>query len=154
MKNKKLKLIALAGVAVTTAVMLTGCGKNDVKTYDKNQINVNISGMEETNNIQEENNVVEENKSIFKDKSSLKYSSNPKDDENGKIAIQKLGEDIFKTQVKDGYYVYVDLGRCSSYSYIHLQTIYNGLHYHLKLYPTHCTNELFVQLVPRNFLVH
>ena len=108
MKNKKLKLIALAGVTVTTAVMLTGCGKNDVKTYDKNQINVNISGMEETNNIQEENNVVEENKSIFKDKSLLKYSSNPKDDENGKIAIQKLGEDIFKTQVKDGYYVYVD----------------------------------------------
>lgn len=108
MKNKKLKLIALAGVTLTTAVMLTGCGNNYVKTYDKDQMNVNIEEMTEANNIQELNNTIEENKSIFKDKTSLNYTSNPKDDENGKIAIQKLGEDIFKTEVKDGYYVYVD----------------------------------------------
>ena len=59
MKNKKLKLIALAGVTVTTAVMLTGCGKNDVKTYDKEQVNVNIEKVEEQNNVGENKLVVE-----------------------------------------------------------------------------------------------
>ncbi|MBO5348778.1 MAG: hypothetical protein J6A89_03035 [Clostridia bacterium] len=133
MKNKK--LIALAGVTLTTAVMLTGCGNNDVKTYDKERTNIatNISEMTGENVINEvienednvnsmvennvaKNNTIKENNitqnkevaSIFKGSSSLKYKSNLKDDENGKIAILKMGEDIFKTEVKDGYYTYVD----------------------------------------------
>ena len=59
MKSKKIKIVALAGVTVATAVMLTGCGNKEVKTYDKDKMNVNIVGMEETNNIQEENKVQE-----------------------------------------------------------------------------------------------
>ena len=57
MKNKKLKLVALAGVTVLTAVMLTGCGNNDVKTYDKEQVNVNIAEMTEENNVTENNDI-------------------------------------------------------------------------------------------------
>ena len=49
MKNKKLKLIALAGIVGVTALMLTGCGTNDVKTYDKEQISVNITEMTNQN---------------------------------------------------------------------------------------------------------
>ena len=50
MKNKKLKLIALAGVTVVTAIMLTGCGKNEVKTYDKDNVNVNVLESPNQNN--------------------------------------------------------------------------------------------------------
>ena len=117
MKNKKLKLIALAGVTVTTAVMLTGCGNKEVKTYDKEQMNINIVGLEEKNSIQEEYNMTEENKSSLKNssnsndseeknsiqeeykvteenKSSLKNNSNSKNDENGKIINENVQKEL------------------------------------------------------------
>ena len=52
---------------------------------------------------------VEENENIFQDASKLNYTSNFKDSQNGKIAILKLGENEFKTEQKDGFYIYTDM---------------------------------------------
>lgn len=46
--------------------------------------------------------------SVFDNVSNLEYTSNIQDDINGKIAILKNGEDEFKTEIRDGYYVYKD----------------------------------------------
>lgn len=46
--------------------------------------------------------------SVFDNVSNLEYTSNIQDDINGKIAILKNGEDEFKTEVRDGYYIYKD----------------------------------------------
>lgn len=51
---------------------------------------------------------VDTNKSIFEDSSKLNYTANLKDDINGKIAVLKEGENVFKTEQKNGYYIYVD----------------------------------------------
>lgn len=75
MKNKK--LIALAGVTLTTAVMLTGCGNNDVKTYDKEQMNVNISEITESNNVRGVNDLKAEDSnenSTIKEQAKLNIS--------------------------------------------------------------------------------
>ena len=45
-------------------------------------------------------------KSIFDQANSLKFTSNLTDDINGKIALLKMGENQFKTEIKDGYYMY------------------------------------------------
>lgn len=45
-------------------------------------------------------------KSIFDEANSLKFTSNLTDDINGKIALLKMGENQFKTEIKDGYYMY------------------------------------------------
>ena len=44
-------------------------------------------------------------KSIFDQANSLKFTSNLTDDINGKIALLKMGENQFKTEIKDGYYM-------------------------------------------------
>ena len=47
-------------------------------------------------------------KSVFDVDLPLEYHKDWKNDENGKIAILKMGEKIFKTEIKDTYYTYVD----------------------------------------------
>lgn len=89
MNNKKIKLIGLAGITLLSAIMLTGCGNNDVKTYDKEQMNVsaNINNFATTNNVEE---VVE---NTFKEKNTTE--SNTTSDNNAtttkftKLSFQK-----------------------------------------------------------------
>lgn len=97
MKNKKLKLIVLAGVTAMAAVMLTGCGNKNVKNYDKDQ--VNIAEITEQNNVVENttsqnNNQVQNNK----DEVALKaIAAALKDDkwidDNIKFKQNSFGED-------------------------------------------------------------
>ena len=47
-------------------------------------------------------------KSYFEQNKDLSYTSNFKDDINGKVALIKMGEDVFKTTQADGYYIYDD----------------------------------------------
>lgn len=61
------------------------------------------------------NNNGNNNTSIFDNASSLSYTNNIKDDINGKTALLKIGEQGFKTEVKDGYYIYTDLFSKSYY---------------------------------------
>lgn len=92
MKNKKLKIIALAGVTVITAIMLTGCGSNDVKTYDKEQMNVSISEITGTNNTLEELNKVTEENNITNENAVSKneVSNSDKPSTNGKVVNVQL----------------------------------------------------------------
>ncbi len=56
MKNKNLKIINLVGIITILIVMLTGCGNNEVKTYDKEaQINTNLSNLSGENQSSNEN---------------------------------------------------------------------------------------------------
>lgn len=50
----------------------------------------------------------DDTESVFEKYADLDYSSNLKDDINGKVALIKLGEKTFQTEMKDGYYIYVD----------------------------------------------
>lgn len=104
MKNKKLKLIALAGVTVTTAVMLTGCGNNDVKTYDKDQMNVNIAEMTEQNVVvEDDNNKVESNnKTSTNDVKKEEQTSNSNNNKNNvSVDKDKVANEAIKKALKD-----------------------------------------------------
>lgn len=46
--------------------------------------------------------------SIFEINKNLEYTSNLKDKANGRVAIFKLGEKTFQTEMHDGYYTYKD----------------------------------------------
>ncbi len=50
----------------------------------------------------------EEKKSYFEENSSLQFSSVLNDDNNGKVALLRLGENALKTEESDGYYIYKD----------------------------------------------
>ena len=63
---------------------------------EKEDINTNTEDKENTK------------KSVFDVDSTLEYHKDWKNDENGKIAILKMGEKIFKTEIADTYYTYVD----------------------------------------------
>lgn len=56
MKNKSVRLINLVGIITILVMMLTGCGNNELKTYDKEEpINTNLSDLSEENKISNEN---------------------------------------------------------------------------------------------------
>lgn len=46
---------------------------------------------------------------VFQDASKFDYISNFTNSQNGRIAILKMGEEVFKTKQKDGYYTYTDM---------------------------------------------
>lgn len=50
MKNKNLRIINLVGITIILVIMLTGCGNNELKTYNKDEpINTNLSELSEEN---------------------------------------------------------------------------------------------------------
>jgi len=67
-----------------------------------------INGNKLDNNTEDKTTEQIGNESIFDDTSKLEYTNNWKDDINGKIAILKMGEGVFKTKIENDYYTYID----------------------------------------------
>ncbi|MBO5348777.1 MAG: hypothetical protein J6A89_03030 [Clostridia bacterium] len=100
MKNKKLKFSGLVGITLLSAIMLTGCGNNDVKTYDKEQVNVDISEITNMNNdLEELNELAEENK-IIDDTSSENQISNSDNNQNSNKS--SIGGKVVNVQLQTG----------------------------------------------------
>ena len=113
MKNKKeilltiilvIAIIVIIGMGVFIYMQKVEADRQIGETENKQQ-ELQEELQEEINpEVQQEN----EKKSIFDQASKLEYTTNMEDDINGKIAILKMGEDIFKTKIEKDYYTYTD----------------------------------------------
>ena len=109
MKNKKEILLTILLIIAIIIIIVMGVfiymHKVEADTQIAEPENNDSEIQEEIDSeVQQEN----EKKSIFDEAAMLEYTTNMEDDINGKIAILKMGEDIFKTKIEDDYYTYID----------------------------------------------
>ena len=109
MKNNKEIISTIFLIIAIIIIIVMGIfigmqkAKKDIQNSESND-NDNQLQVETNSGVQQEN----EKKSIFDEASDLEYTTNMEDDINGKIAILKMGEDIFKTKIENNYYTYID----------------------------------------------
>lgn len=105
---KMKKGILVGGIVLLTTIMLTGCGKVNVKVFDKDR-DYKLKNVVENDAKEEVKDEENSTSNSNNESNSLSYTDNLIDAQNGKVAFEKIIKDnALQTEKHGDYYTYID----------------------------------------------